>query len=82
MLVLVISMSMTNASEEVILEQILCIQYLVKFWKNKDFIEILIDSISKLNEMSPTYAALLGFKVCFTTIGAQRFDDSFLKILI
>ena len=59
-----VSVSATSASvtgankeaQEVILDRVPCIHYPVQFQKDKEVIKALIDSASKVNAMTPTYA--------------------------
>ena len=51
----------SKKAQEVILDRMPCIYYPVQFWKNKGAtIWALIDSGSKVNVMTPTYAKKLG----------------------
>ena len=59
-----------------ILEQVFCIQYLVKYCKNKAIFLTLINFGSKISKIIITYAAVLGFKVYLTTIKSQKIDCS------
>ena len=62
---------MTNASIEtpqIILKQVFYLQYLVKFCKNKETIQALIDFGSEVNIMTPAYTTVLNLKVCPTPI--------------
>ena len=76
-------MLVTDASTEaleMILKQVFFIQIPVKFRKDKNTIQVLIDFGSEVNVMTPAYTAVLGHKVCFTAIRAQKIEGSFLKI--
>lgn len=53
-------MTEDNKEDEVILERIPCIHYPLRFWKDTNKIQILIDSGSKVNAMTPAYALKLG----------------------
>ena len=64
---------------ELILEQVFCIQYPVKFRKNKETVWPLINFGNEVNAITSAYAVVLGLKVCPTTIGAQKIYSSFLK---
>ena len=69
---------MTEASQEdVILDQVSCICYPIRFKKNK--VQALIDSGSEVNAMTLGYALKLGLKVCPTNVGAQKIDGFTLK---
>ena len=65
--VLATSASVTEASQEaqeVILDRVLCIHYLMQFQKDKEaIIQAWIDSSSKVNAMTPAYAKQLGLQV-------------------
>lgn len=50
------------------LERISSIQYLVKFNKTLTKIQALIDFGSKINAMTPAYAAVLRLCICFTNV--------------
>ena len=79
-LVLASSTSVSNPSmeaKEVILKQELCNQYPVKFRKNKETVQALINSDSKVNAMTLAYAAVLGLKVCSIAVEALKIDGSF-----
>ena len=72
---------MTGASREAptvkVLDRVPCIHYLVQFCKDKGKdILALLDSGSKINAMTPTYAAHLGLKVRLTNVGTQKIDGS------
>ena len=76
------SISVTGAKKAPkvrVLDKIPCIHYPVKFCsdKNKDVLALL-DSGSKVNTMTPAYAAYLGLKVRVINIGAQKVDGSLL----
>ena len=45
----------------------------------KDQIEALLDSGSKVNAMSQTFAQQLGFKICKTNVGVQKIDSTTLE---
>ena len=64
----------TKASE-IILEQEFCIQYLVKFRKDKKTIQTLINSSSKVNTMTSAYTPMLGVKICPTSVKAPKIDN-------
>ncbi len=65
---------MTEKMEE--LEWVPCIQYPVIF---KAQTETLLDSGSKVNAMSQTFAQQLGLKIRKTNIGAQKIDGTTLE---
>ena len=70
---------MTENSQKVTLKRVSCIQYLIQFRKDKDNIQALLDSGSKVNAMNPAYAKKLGFRVRQTDVGAQKIDGSHLN---
>lgn len=49
--------SSTEAPEQVVLEQVPCIRYPVRFRKDKNDAQALIDSGSDVNAMTPAYAS-------------------------
>ena len=69
-------MSRTEANKEAILERVFCIQYPVRFKKDQDNMQALINSGNKIKEMNPTYAKNLG--LC-TDVGVQKIDGSHLE---
>ena len=69
-----------NKEADIALERVLCINYPLSFQKNTADVRGLINSGRKINAMTPTFAAKLGFKVCSTDIKAQKIDGSSLKI--
>ncbi len=68
-------MSMNEKTEEK-LERISCIWYPITF---KDQTKALLNSKSKINAISQTFAQQLGLKICKTNIGAQKIDSTTLK---
>lgn len=75
-----LSMTETSKKDEVALKQILCIYYLLRFWKNTADTKGLIDSDSEVNAITPAYTSKLGFWARYTTVGAQKINGSTLKI--
>ena len=64
-----------------VLDQIFCICDPVQFQKNKnENVLALFDSESKINAMTPAWAAQLGLKVQKTNVSAQKIEESSLKI--
>ena len=58
-----------------VLDKVSCICYPVQFRKNKGKnVLALLDFKSKVNVMTPAYAAHLGFKVRVTNVGVQKID--------
>ena len=72
---------MTEASkkENVSLKRVPCIYYPLRFCKDTAGIETLIDSDSKVNTISPTYALKLDLKDHHIDVRAQKIDGSILK---
>ena len=70
---------MTEASNETILECVPCIWYPVRFQKDQDDTQALLDLGSKVNTMKPAYAKKLGLHVRQTDVGAQKIDGSHLN---
>ena len=72
---------MTGASREApkisVLDRVSCIYYPVQFCKDKGKdVLTLLNSKSKINAMTPAYAAHLGLKVKMTNISVQKIDGS------
>lgn len=57
------------------------IYHLIRFEKNQAKIQALLDFGSKINAMTPAYAAKLGLKDQSTNVGAQKIENSTLKTL-
>ncbi len=57
------------------LQRVPCIWYPVRFQKDQS-IRALIDSSSKINAMTPAYAAELGLTAQKTSVGGQKIDGS------
>ena len=70
----------STQAPKVILKHVPCIQYPVKFRKNKEIIQALIDFSREVNAITPAYSAVLGLKICPTAIGTQKIDGSSIKI--
>ena len=72
------STPVTEASkeEEVALARIPCIHYPLRFQKDTNKVQALIDIGSKVNAMAPAYVLKLGLQVCQTDVGVQKIDDS------
>lgn len=73
-LVLAISVLVTDSSEELVLKRVLCICYLVIFQEGQEPIKTLFDSNNEVNVISPSYAEKLGFMVWKTNFKAQKID--------
>ena len=69
-------MPVTDGGKKVVI-RVLCIYYLV--WFQEKQVMALLDSYSKVNAMSPTYAGKLGLHIQKTNVGVQKIDDSTLK---
>ena len=62
-----------------VLYRVPCICYFVQFCKDKGKdVLALLDFESKVNAMTPAYAAYLGLKVRVTNVGVQKIDGSLL----
>ena len=82
-LVLATSLLVIAASREAlklkVLDRVFCICYPVQFSKDKGKnVLALLNSRSKVNAMTPVYAAHLGVKLRLTDIGVQKIDKSLL----
>ena len=76
--VLATSAPVTEASQEdVVLDRVFHICYLIRFKKNE--VQALINSGSKVNAITPGYASKLGLKVRPTNVGAQKIVGSTLE---
>ena len=70
----------SNEAQEIILDRVPCIYYLVQFRKDKrTIIQALINLSSKVNTISLAYFKQLGFQVQKTDIRAQKIDSSLLQ---
>ena len=72
-------MSVTDISEEALIH-LSCIHYLVRFRKDKDAMQALINSGSEVNDMLPTYTKKLGLEIRKTDVGALKIDGSTFSI--
>ena len=64
----------------IVLDQIICIYYLIQFQKDKGKdVLLLINSGNKMNIMTLTHAFKLGLKMRKINISAQKIDGSLLK---
>ena len=71
---------MTKASKKnVVLDRVPYIHYPVCFRKDQEEVLALIDLLSEVNVMTPTYASKLGLTVRPTNVGAQKVDGSTLE---
>ena len=72
----------THEGKNVILDWVPCIHYPVQFRKNKEAtIQVLIDSGSEVNVMTPAYAKILSFWTQRIDVRAQKIDGSSLDTL-
>ena len=69
-------MTDTNKEDEVALERVPYVHYLLCFWKDTTDVRVLIDSSSEVNAMTPAYASKLGLRARHTDIEAQKIDSS------
>ncbi len=69
---------MTASSEASIrpLQRVPCIQYLVQFQEDQPEINVLINSGSEVNAITPAFAAKLELRPRPTNVGAQKIDGS------
>lgn len=72
------SKSVTGTSEEA-LELVLCIHYPVRFQKDQEEVQALLNSGSEVNVITPAYATKLGLPIKKTNVGAQKIDESALE---
>ena len=68
-----------NKGEEVVLEKIFCIHYLVWFQESQEQVRALLDSGNKVNTMSSAYVEKLDLKTWKIIIGVQKIDGSALE---
>ena len=68
-----------SIGKEVNSEQISCIQFLVKNWKYKISIQVLINFSNEINAITSADTFMLGIKVYLTAIGAQKINGSYFK---
>ena len=71
-------MTETSKEDDVLLLRVPYIHYPIRFKKKE--VQVLIDSDSELNAMTPAYASKLGLRVYHTNIGAQQIDSSIFEI--
>ena len=72
-------LSVTETNKKVTLEWLQCIHYPLRFRKDTVGVRALVDLGSKVNAMTPAYAAKLGLQVRKADIGAQKIDGSTLE---
>ena len=61
------------------LDWVPCIHYSIWFKKSEVQVQVLIDSGSEVNTMTPGYILKLGLKVRPTNVGVQKIDGSILE---
>ena len=71
-------MTGTSKKDDVTLQRVPCVYYLI--WFKKKEVPALIDSSSEVNTMTSAYASELGLRVYRIDVGAQKIDGSTLKI--
>lgn len=60
-----------SKKDEVVLDRVLYIYYLFRFYKNKkNEMQALINFNNKVNAITPVYALKLDLKICYTNIRA------------
>ena len=72
-----LSLTETGKEDDVALQRISCVHYLIRFKKKE--VHALINSGSEVNAMTPAYASSLGLWVYRTNIGAQKINGSTLE---
>ena len=70
-------MTETSKKDDMALQRVSCIHYLI--WFKKKEVQALIDSSSEVNAMILAYVLRLGLRVYHTNVGAQKIDGSTLK---
>ena len=58
------------------------IQYLIKFWKNKEIIQALINFVNEAIAIIQAYSLTLALKVCLTAVRAQKIDGFSYKTFV
>ena len=74
------SVTETSKEDDVTLEQVPCVHYLLRFRKDTTDVKALINSGSEVNAMTPTYTSKLSLRVYHTDVGAQKIDGSTLQM--
>ena len=74
------SVTETSKKDDVVLECVFYIHYLVQFKKtvNETQFQTLINSDSEVNAMTPAYASRLGLRARYSNVGAQKIHGSIL----
>ena len=70
-------MTETRKKDDVALQRVPCVHYLIRFKKKE--VQALINSGSEVNAMTPANVSRLGLRVDRTDIKAQKIDGSTLK---
>ena len=79
MLVLAISVPITDSGEEVVVK-VLCIYYSVQFQEAQEQVRSLLNSGSKLNAINPAFTQKLDLYIQKTNVKAQKIDGYTLEI--
>ena len=69
-------MTETSKEDDVTLERVPYIYYLLRFWKDTADIRVLIDFGSEVNVLTPAYISKLGLRVRHTDVEVQKIDGS------
>ena len=67
-------MTETSKEDDVALQRVPYVHYPI--WFKKKEVQVLINSGSEINTMTPTYASRLGLRVYCTDVGVQKIDGS------
>ena len=73
-------MTWASKEDEIVLKRVSCIHYPLRFQKDTVYVKALVNSGSKVNDMTPAYVSELGLQVCQTNVRAQKIDGSTLKM--
>ena len=73
-------MTEIRKEDDVFLERVPCIYYLLCFQKDIKDVKALIDLGNEVNAMIPAYASKLCLNVHHTDVGAQKIDSTTLNI--
>ena len=68
-------MTKTSKKDDIVLEKVPCIHYLLQFQKDNVEAKALINSNSKVNAMTQAYISKLSLRVRYTNIGAQKINS-------
>lgn len=72
-------MTEDSKEDEVVQKRVPYIHYPLRFQKDTNKVQALIDSGSKINAMTPAYASKLGLQVRQTHVSAQKINSSILE---